>query len=488
MTERSVRAPAWLAIEVLPGGFTTGLYLAGGEVLEWEREAFQIFGVESRAELNRFFLSERGRNSLLEHRRDGSYRIDHSEEAALIVAAGLPPDHDLVKKLEPYLGEVRFYPRLLSARIQDPPFGMLYRESCEEVLRSLESYQLPLDILRKREALTLWRPFLFRMVEQIRETTEEGWPFQSFPAGWERTTAALVGDIETALEKRVVCCFPRRADSDFSRLLLCLKTALKNPTGLDGKDVSFCKSRVEDSQKKWGPIPFQSATVPPGQDVLQALPRLKQRLAENPGPTGLDDGSEFFQSIPAALGKKLAKCRLGSLDELKSRGLLGTCSVLAQLAPQLVSGVFAGPERSLLRRCYLAYSRSTIATPFQELPWIAAIWGAPNREIVETAVRLLLESWWNNFPHQSAPKELDRQIETLVGWIAHPADYVALAALTQPNVDFGKAKESCMSYTLQLQSASCPKPYQRQQREKRLQACARNQAMFKELLFSGHRP
>lgn len=69
------KSPSWLGFEVLPGGFVTEIPLAGGELLDWEIEAFRAGGVESRRELNQFYLSERGRQILLENLKRGSYRL-----------------------------------------------------------------------------------------------------------------------------------------------------------------------------------------------------------------------------------------------------------------------------------------------------------------------------------------------------------------------------------------------------------------------------
>src|SRR5262245_5523461 len=111
-------APVWVTLEVVTGGFATGRYSAGGELLPHELALRTRLGLPDgagRLALNMHYLESGEANELL---ASGSYRIDVPEESVLLVVAWLRAHgHDaaaeqLVEAIEPWLGELRFFPRL----------------------------------------------------------------------------------------------------------------------------------------------------------------------------------------------------------------------------------------------------------------------------------------------------------------------------------------------------------------------------------------
>ena len=113
--------PAWVTLEVVTGGFTTGRYLA-----EQPRTTTSAPGSNScprpgttpRERLNLWYLSDAGQAELLAALASGRYRIGLPEHAALAVVALLVDRGsaeaalDLVEELRPYLHRLRFTPQL----------------------------------------------------------------------------------------------------------------------------------------------------------------------------------------------------------------------------------------------------------------------------------------------------------------------------------------------------------------------------------------
>lgn len=112
--------PEWVTLEVVTGGFSTGAFLAGGELLEHERALAAKHGLVisagDRLALNRYFLSQEGITELQRRLQDGTYEISVPEEGALLVVAWLIENgfsekaRQLLDEIGPYFSRLRFFP------------------------------------------------------------------------------------------------------------------------------------------------------------------------------------------------------------------------------------------------------------------------------------------------------------------------------------------------------------------------------------------
>jgi hypothetical protein len=479
----------WLGFDTLPGGFVTNTPLAGGEILSWEEEAFRVYGVNTRLDLNRFYLSAVGREILTQHLADGSYRLCQPEEAALMVAA-TGPDRAWTESIEPFMADVRFYPQTLDRGYQNAPFGVVCRYTCQDALEAFADYRLPLEVLRKRESLLAWRPFQSRMLKQLTRTTVDGWPFQHYPEGWSLQAEDLVKEIEARLNEPIVCHFPQRTDSDFRRLLSALKIAYSTPTTLTGREVAFCKTVLENSLEK---SEQAGESALPGQEVLDALTRLETELTSLPPDRGLDPLAPILGDLPKALRKKVLRTREGTLKQLHDWGILSSLEVMDHLAPKLVGGVFSGPRANLLNRCYRTFSNRSCSVHFEDLPWLKPIWSTPPKENLRSAGRQILECWWSFFPHYGLSQGLTTQLTNLSRWLGlgqekTTLDLTALIQATRPQIDITQALRTCRAYREQQRALNCAKPYQRQRRNKNLALCEQQERLIKELFLTSKSP
>lgn len=477
-------APEWLSRERLPGGFISDELQAGGEIQAWERQAFLQHSCPDRESLNRFFLGNSGRQTLVEHYHRGAFQVEQPEEGALMSLALLDFPTEIPSLLEPYFKKVRFYPRLLQTGFLEPPTGQCFRFSCGEVLESLEGYELPLEVRRKRESLTLWRPLFHRLLALLEETREEGWPFQRYPAGWTAKARELINQIENQISGDVLCAYPHRADSDFCRLLSNLTTACEEPAALTGRDVTFCKGLLEDTLRKRGQL---QPTVPselPGDEVLRAVAEAQEYLKEFPPQSGFTGSPEWLSGLPRTVRRKVLRARQDTPRRLREIGLISSLETLEELAPRLVSGALNCP---LLSRSYRAHDRLDSSCAFEALPWIAPAWHPPDPERITTAVSELLSCWWSGFAYRSASPNLTRQLQALARW-SGKIDWQNLVEGALPNVNLAHAIEQCSSFLARENEVESSRPYERLRRDKRIGEAEEQLAFFTALQRTDRKP
>ena len=466
--------PEWLSRETLPGGFVSDTFPAGGQIRDWERQAFEKYGCPDRETLNRFFLSSTGRRILVDHYQRYAFTLRQPEEGALMSLAVHSLPAEIAERLEPHFPTVRFYPQLLREGFPEPPPGQCFRHSCAEALEKLAAYELPLEVRRKRESLRLWRPFFHRLLVLQQETLEEGWPFQQYPEGWQARAQALTAEIEKEISGDVLCAYPHRADSDFRRLLSVTTTACDNPAALTGRDVTFCKTLLEDTVRKREQL---QTTVPaelPGDDVLRAIAKAQERLEELPPLGGYVGPEDWLRGLPDSVRRRVLKARQGTLSQLRKMGLVNSLETLVELAPKVVSGVLDCP---LLSRSYRAHIRFQSPLAFEALPWIAAAWRPLDPKSVETAASELLGCWWKGFGYRCASPTLIGQLETLARW-SGKSDWLELAQASLSTMDLPAIIKQCRSYLEQQKSQESSRPYERLQRDKRIEEAEKQLAFF----------
>lgn len=418
-----VAAPAWATLEVAHGGFATGRLLAGGDLLAHERTLLERLGrpadERARAALNAWFLGDDGLAELRARLRDGSYRIDVPEEAALLVVAWLLDAGDgetarsILEQLGPWLGQLRFYPRPGDAR-DDDDRDLVCLQPVGVTVRQLDGLREREARLVEREAARVWAPLVDRLVGLFADTVVAGWPCQRYPPGWPERARALTAEV--AVRRAAPHRGGRRvtqARQNLPRLHALLERAAADPSALTGRDVGEVRGILHRIETRRGlPGSAQLAFLRATQQRNAARTTraewarvVSARLARVPGDRGLatldgllanvttDEaavhGVAVGAALPTALLRPIVERSLEApIEELVAAGVIGSAETLARVVPQLVGPVVAAGVRDpALRRLYAALyqafrrRRSLLLLWLQhqvklgELPWAAAVTG-----------------------------------------------------------------------------------------------------------------
>ena len=172
--------------------------------------------------------------------------------------------------------------------------------------------------------------------------------------------------------------------------------------------------------------------------------------------------------------RKVLKARQASLIQLRDLGLINSLETLDELAPQVVSGVLDCP---LLSRSYRAHNKFKSTLTFEALPWIAPNWRPPDPGSVGEVVSELLGCWWKGFGYRCATPTLHGQLQTLARW-SGKSDWLELAQVSLSTMDLHAIIKQCRSFLERQGSQESSRPYERLQRDKRIEEAEKQLAFF----------
>lgn len=464
-------APAWVTLEVATGGFATGRWLAGGELVEHERAlAAALPGVQpgrERLDLNLWHLGDAGMDALRERLRSGDYRIDVPEEAALpmvvwLLDTGRVDDAwSLVDTIAPFFDRLRFFPP--PAQGLPAMSGEVHVFTAGDVMERLAALRAQPHLAAQRQAVEVRLPLHDRAVALFLDTYVDGWPCRQYLPGWPDAARALCDDIAAA--SRAAGRVPRPAKDRRDELAALLALCVRDPAALDGRQVGRIRRIVDD---------FVRAHGRPGSDTQRALrERQRQevaapahhligkavsaRLAAVAPTEGIADFAplavpitaaeaqafalESGTTLPPAIVRRLERCRRGTIAELIACGVITSADTVARVLPALTAEIRgAGFADPVLRRLYAATyrafrrRRSLLLLDLQhqvalaELPWIEVVESARSTDaaLAASARQALVESAMvvvDAFPQAILPNKLLQE-------------YRALAATAQLDLPF----------------------------------------------------
>ncbi|MBL8685399.1 MAG: hypothetical protein JNK05_39840 [Myxococcales bacterium] len=439
-------APAWATLEVVKGGFATGNLLANGPLVEHETAALSALAstpegarfvssfATERAALNAHALTEAGLAALIARMRDGTFRVNLPEEGALLVVAWLldrgerAAAANVLEAIAPYFDRLRFYP--IENDRPAPEASVVSLQSAHDVADKLRAKRTPRDITAMRASLA-WGPLQDRVIAMLCETlsapvtlardevgslvrdakgnhvVDGGTVGAKITPEWSARARALVSEIADQMyaaspSKR----FTSNKES-FATLYRALET-LATGRSLGGGERHVRRMLATALHKRGAPGSPKLAKLRDEQARVRALPldaaiahvvaarlsKVERELgvsAIEPYMTAVEPseasaGAPAGTHVPAGFERTLARALEATLDELVSRGVVGSGEVLAILAPKVTAQVrAAGITNPRLRRVYAAtYAafrrrRSLLLlnlakqVQLEELPWIAAI-------------------------------------------------------------------------------------------------------------------
>jgi hypothetical protein len=480
--------PVWVTLEVVTGGFATGKAMSAGPLRPHEQQLLCELGLADapnpRLALNCHFLSAVGLRRLADALKTSRYDVEVPEEAALLVVAwlvehGLADEaRELIGVLAPYLGDLRFYPALTEVPRSSGP--LVHLEDVGAVSRRLQGVRQNRRVLAQREAIEIWTPLYDRLIATFLETVtgevpvaqkdelgawrrgasgqfvvEGGWPCAQYPEGWRVRAAALLTDFRAAREEHRLCGRAARRNEVLAMLENNLGRALDHPDQLTGRDVGQIRLALaryvavrgvpaSERARQLRSRQWRHATAPTHQEIARHVANRLASLRQNEGvddigalaadvePGAVSEGAlRRGGRVPPSVVRKLERCVRDSVDGLVKRGIVPSGEVLAQVLPQITSGLrAAGIADRALRDLYAAHyrafrrRRSLLLLDLQkqvqieELPWVRSIdrhrsADLPAAELskhalVETSVLAM-----SSFPQAMLPNKLVRELEAL---------------------------------------------------------------------------
>lgn len=402
--------PAWATLEVVTGGFATGQLLAGGAIQShestWLEQTEGLSDDQKRSVLNQFFLSDKGLLELQALLENGCYQINVPEEGALLVVAWLiwqkhlDQAHALLKVIQPWINQLRFYPvptqkaKLYGSRV--------HLENVGQTVLQLQKIQPNRQMLIQREVILVWKPIYDQMVTLFLETVDTeipslkvdnqnkwyqdeykrfpvfgGYPCQQYPKDWKIKAQAVLEAYAKAMQapQRLVV----KQTSGFQKLLECLQICVKDNQTLTGRDVGrirlilarhIHKHGVPHSleHQKWREQQAQPMQMPTYHQLTQVL---IQRLKTQDQNQGIDNPNVITQNLsqaeaeafalfakiamPAYLQRKVRRATRDTIESLARQKIIRSAESLAKVLPQMTSQIRAsGFNDPRVRHLYAA--------------------------------------------------------------------------------------------------------------------------------------
>ena len=465
--------PPWVTLEVVHGGFATGVLLAEcplrpDELAVLGRLPGDLPGTTDRERLNLWYLGDVGLARLGEALADERYQVELPEDAALLAVAWLLRNGEqgrdaaalnLVSDIRPFMSRLRFTPRFAAApRLRGSAVRLRDAGSVAEGLRAMTPRP---QIAAMRDALRVWNPLFDRLVGLWCGTVEGGlphlsdgavaggWPCRRWPADWRERRSEWLADYRAAVDQCGASDSARAAKGNFTRLRVALEHCETDSRLLTARDVGWIRRALANTLTRRGDPASPSRTALRACQLAVAerpahvliAQKLAERLDEYPAAGGITsveavtadvgDGDTARVQVPPHLRAKVARALEAPVDELVSRGIIGSGEVLASVLPQLTSRILAAgigdPELArLYEGAYAAFrSRRSLLllnlehqVQFDELPWIAAMapWraadGAAESAARQALARVTLVAM-AGFPQAIVPNKLVRELSAL---------------------------------------------------------------------------
>jgi hypothetical protein len=454
--------PAWATLDVVTGGFATGALLAGGPLLPFEQNYLSslppVDEFNERLALNSHFLSDAGMAQLQEMLRNGCYEINIPEEGALLVAAWLAKHghaeqaRALIDEIIPFFAQLRFYPIPTSAPRRQGP--RVHVHTTDQVIDKLHAIRPNRQILAQKEAVLVWAPFNDRVVALFSETYLDGWPCRNFTACWESRANGLLAEYAALRRKHQYCRKQDKPKLHYAKLRELLRKCVMAPASLTASDVGMIRLIVNKNIEKHGPVGDSKREMHRHRqagDVAGAMHDkialvVAARIARYPQGEGIDDtlqlkgsvlDSEATDSVPAgtrippSICHKAVRCQSDSIEGLIRANLITSGEVMAQVLPQLSSGLsalsidepslrglYAAIYRAFRRRRSLLLLNLEKQVGLEELPWVAAADrfrsnALSHKEVAKQALEETAALVVTAFPQTPVPNKLLQEFSAL---------------------------------------------------------------------------
>lgn len=355
--------PIWVTLNVIRGGFATGVPQAAGEPTPLEHELGGALDspTQVRAACFERCLTEPGLRRLWSLLDSGLYRVDVPEGAALLTVAWLVRAGHvdtalaLVDVLRPFSARLRFVPIVTESPEADPSYA--WRRSTGQVRDGLVGRRPRREIAAMVETLTVWNPFRDEVLTHWLDTRDAtGRVGSQAPPGWDAETERLLGRYAQLAEHHTLTSKHRQPKENLFALLAGLAAA-RDATGVSESQLARVRHAVESIVARHGqPGSPQHARVRLQQaaNATQAawtdLARLLTgRLADVDPERGLENPAAFSVPVteaealqfgvvagtptPAPFVRSIEQAREATIPALVEAGAVPSAEELARLMP-----------------------------------------------------------------------------------------------------------------------------------------------------------
>lgn len=409
--------PAWVSLQVANGGFATGSAVAEGPLSNDERTLAAKLKLDvtnaqaAREGLFVYFLSEDGQARLLSALDNGGYRVDIPEDAALLCVAYLARLGDgaaaleVVERIKPYAGKLRFMPRLGGAGAL--PLGYVWRYDAARAKEVLATRPRHPRIEAQRDALAIWTPFGDKALALFADYVAAG---ASASERWVEHANKLLAEYDVLAAAHPDSANHRRVSGATSNLGALVSAARKLVAGqpLTAREEGRVRLSVKDMSAKRASAGFSAlrarqariAALPAHSDLARvAADRLDVLdLSASEGITDLDPfiapitAIESSEAVPAGtrlpriVSRTLEQSRAAPAADLVADGTIPSATDFSRLVPRAVAPTVAeGYDDPVLGRLMARHNaafakrRSLLLLGYahqvrdSELPWIAPL-------------------------------------------------------------------------------------------------------------------
>lgn len=433
--------PAWATPEVIPGGFATGTFVAGGSLRAHEHSLANELGISFaevgriRAALNAWYLSDDGLKRLREVASSGCFDVEAPEEAALLAVALLiemqpTAVQTILNEISPFFDRLRFYPIPTAV----PRGDGVHVRTVGQLRQSLYHIKPSKNVLQQSATLTTWIPLYDRLTDLLSELHGEA---------WEEMAVRWTKDYSLADHQHVSRRWSK-PDGPFQRCRQLLEKRLSGEL-LSIGDKNYISIVANRRAAKYGTRAERDAyrADQARQDIKVWFDALADvvlaRIRDFDEKTGLENidaalapiakaesrrGARTGAEITPNFRRKIMSARVAPVSDLIEGGQISSPEVLAAVLPQITSQVHASAfrgrsERAVFASLYQAFRqrRSLLLLDLQsqvrleELPWASALLLQRSnslshedvaREVLHHIVLLTLM----HFPHVQFPNAL----------------------------------------------------------------------------------
>jgi hypothetical protein len=465
--------PTWATPEVVTGGFVTGTLLAGGALRPHETDLLRTITTnvasDPRKTLNLHFLCDAGLSTLKDKLASGCYEIEIPEEGALLVVTWLLAKghadvaRSVLDEIGGHFSQLRFYPRPAAT---DVSVGSdVFLRDVETVIKGLKQRRPNERINRQKQAVAIWAPLYDEMVSLMLQSFDGtapalagvgslagGTPFKIVDAKWQAEAQRLLERIDSAGVAYPGCKKPHDRKHSFAQLRHLIERAVsgqlsESETRRAAELVAryVTKRGVPGSEKHRSlrSVQLAQSSAPTFLDLTTVA---IDRLSRYPLKGGISrvepivrpiQASESTNSvppesiIPPTIAAKVRRCTVDSIANLVAAGVIPSADTLAEVLPQVTSGLRSlGIRDPQLRRLYSSlyrafrHRRSLLLlnlesqVRMEELPWIAAIEQFREQdlaasEIAKQALIDLVLLTVTSFPHAIVPNKVLQELRSL---------------------------------------------------------------------------